>query len=174
MRLNYKIEAIDVLLKEDCILQRYFPLIQYKEMLIENLMNNHYFSKAECMELPDEILIEMGLPNHELVKLFRNFMVMYDVKDSKFKDIKDIVTNEAEADSFRELYLLPGVKGVRAKLYYDANYKCLSTIASANTEQIIRDTSKVILQKGLKWKAPLPKEVRTHIAVAKAFTIYGV
>ena len=162
--MNYKIEAIDVLLNEDCILQRYFPLIQYKEMLIENLMNNHYFSKAECMELP----------NHELVKLFRNFMVMYDVKDSKFKDIKDIVTNEAEADSFRELYLLPGVKGVRAKLYYDANYKCMSTIASANTEQIIRDTSKVILQKGLKWKAPLPKEVRTHIAVAKAFTIYGV
>ena len=92
--MNYKIEAIDVLLNEDCILQRYFPLIQYKEMLIENLMNNHYFSKAECMELPDEILIEMGLPNHELVKLFRNFMVMYDVKDSKFKDIKDIVTNE--------------------------------------------------------------------------------
>ena len=172
--MNYKIEAMDVLLSEDCILQRYFTLIQYKEMLIENLIKNHYFSKAECMELPDEILIEMGLPNDEVVRLFRNFMVMYDVKDSKFKDIKDIAANEAEADSFRELYLLPGVKAVRAKLYYDANYKSLSKIASAFPEQIIRDTSKVILQKGLKLKAPLPKEVRTHIAVAKAFTIYAV
>lgn len=99
---------------------------------------------------------------------------MYDVKDSKFKDIKEITANDAEADSFRELYLPPGVKAVRARLYYDANYRSLSQIASAFPEQIIRDTSKVILQKGLKLKAPLPKEVGTHIAVAKALTIYAL
>lgn len=172
--MNYKIEAMDVLLNKDCILQRYFPLIPYKRMLIEHLIENHCFSKTECMELPDEILIEMGLPDYEAVRLFQDFMVMYDVKDSKFNDIKEIAVNEAEADSFRELYLLPGVKAVRARLYYDASYKSLSKIASAFPEQIIRDTSKVILQKGLKLKAPLPKEVRTHIAVAKAFTIYAV
>lgn len=172
--MDYKIEAMDVLLNEDCVLQRYFSLIQYKEMLMKNLIKNHCFSKTECMELPDEILIEMGLPNYEEARLFRNFLVMYDVKDSKFKDIKEIAANEAEADSFRELYLLPGVKAVRAKLYYDANYKNLSEIASAFPEQIIFDTSKVILQKGLKLKAPLPKEVRTHIAVAKALTIYAI
>lgn len=61
---------MDVLLNENCILQRYFPLIQYKETLMKNLINNHYFSKTECMELPDEILIEMGLPNYEAARFF--------------------------------------------------------------------------------------------------------
>jgi len=170
---NYQIQALDILLNEDCLLQRYFPLIQYKEILMKNFVKNHTFSKTECLELPDEILIEMGLPNEEMVRLFQRFLVMYDVKDSKLKEIEEIAANEAEADSFRELYLLPGVKAVRAKLYYDANYKSLSQIASAFPEQIIHDTSRVILQKGLKLKAPLPKEVRTHIAVAKALTIYA-
>lgn len=172
--MDYKIEAMDILLNEDCILQRYFPLIQYKKILIKNLIRNHCFSKSDCMGLSDEFLIEMGLPDYEAAGLFRNFMVMYDVKDSKFKDIKEIAANGSEADSFRELYLLPGVKAVRAKLYYDADYKSLDKIASAFPEQIICDTSKVILQNGLKLKAPLPKEVRTHIAVAKALTIYAV
>ena len=34
---DYKIEAIKVLLNEDCILSRYYPLISCKDILVENL-----------------------------------------------------------------------------------------------------------------------------------------
>ena len=172
--MDYRIEAIQVLLNEDCLLKRYYPLLPHKEQLLKNLLQNRCLTKTDCMHLSDEALIASGLPNHETAGLFRCFLVLYDPKESKFREIKKCAANEAEAASFRELYLLPGVKATRAKLYYDAGYRYLSQIASATPEQIIRDTSEIIRQKGLAWKAPLPKEVRTHIAVAKAFTVYAV
>lgn len=172
--MDYKIEAIRVLLKQDCVLQRYFPLIRYKEALVQNLSANGFRTKSDCVVLSDEDLIAMGLPSGELAALFRCFLTLYDAKASKFRDIEDFAENEAEAAAFRELYLLPGVKAVRAKLYRDAGYGTLGKIASASPEQIIRDTSPFILKRGLNLKAPLPKEVRTHIAVAAALTVYAI
>ena len=172
--MNYQIDAIQVLLNEDCLLKRYHPLLPYKEQLLKNLLQNRCLTKTDCMKLSDEALIASGLPDRETACLFRCFLVLYDPKESKFKEIEKCAADEAEAASFRELYLLPGVKATRAKLYYDAGYRHLSQIASATPEQLIRDTSDIIRQKGLAWKAPLPKEVRTHIAVAKAFTVYAI
>lgn len=172
--MDYKIEAIRVLLNEDCVLQRYFPLIRYKEALVQNLSANGFRTKSDCVVLSDEDLIAMGLPNSELAALFRGFLTLYDAKASKFRDIANFAENEAEAAAFHKLYLLPGVKAVRAKLYRDAGYRTLDQIASASPEQIIRDTSSFILQRGLDLKSPLPKEVRTHIAVATALTVYAV
>lgn len=172
--MNYRVEAFAILLREDCLLQRYYPLIPYREMLLENLRGIYCVSKNECAALPDETLLELGLPNRELVNLFRRFLTMYDVRDSKFKEIASVAADEAEAAALRELYLLPGVKATRAMLYYASGYGSLSRIASTPPEQIIRDTSELINRKGLSMKAPLPKEVRTHIAVAKALTDYAV
>lgn len=172
--MDYRIEAFAILLNEDCILQRYYPLIPYKKILIENLRKNNYTSKSECLNLPNEAMIELGLPNLELVNLFRRFLAMNDVRDSKFKEIDAIAANEAEAAAFRELYLLPGVKATRALLYYDSGYSSLSRIASSFPEQIIQDTSDLIKRKGLSAKVPLPKEVRTHIAVARTLTEFVV
>lgn len=168
--MNYRVEAIEILLNEDCILQRYYPLIPYKEIMLRNMRANGYSTKNECLSLSDDALYELGLPNFELVNLFRRFLVLYDVNNSKFKDIKSISANETEASAFRELYLLPGVKSTRARLYYDSGYRNLSEIASALPEQIIHNTSETIIRKGLNLKAPLPKEVRTHIAVAMVLT----
>lgn len=172
--MDYKIEAIDVLLCEDCILPRYVPLIPHKKTLLDNLIRNHRLSKSDCMTLSDDDLIEMGLPDEELAKLFRSFLVMYDVKPGKFKEIAAVAANEDEKKSFYQLYQLPGVKAVRARLYYDAGYKNLQKIAAASPEQIIRDTAELILQRALTIKPPLPKEVRTHIAVAKMLTLYAL
>ncbi len=99
---------------------------------------------------------------------------MYDVKESKFRDIGASSANEEEAAAFRELYRLPGVKSARAGLYYHSGYRSLNAIASALPEQIIRDTTEQILRNGWNLKPPLPKEVRTHIAVAKVLTEYSV
>ncbi len=172
--MNYKIEAIHVLLNENCTLQRFFPLIPYKETLLQNLIQHQYYTKVDCMTLSDKELLEMGLPDAETARLFKNYLSLYDPKENKFKEIKKTATTEAEAAAFQELYLLPGVKATRAKLYFDAGYKTLRSIASTTPEQIILDTSNVIQEKNLSLITPLPKEVRTHIAVAKAFTIYAV
>lgn len=58
--------------------------------------------------------------------------------------------------------------------YYDSGYGSLRRIASSLPEQIIADTSELITGKALSIKAPLPKEVRTHIAVAKVLTEFAV
>lgn len=172
--MDYRVEAFTILMNDDCLLQRYYPLIPYKGVLIENLKKINCSSKSECTALSNETMIAIGLPNPELVNLFRRFLVLYDVKGSKFKEIDTIAASEEEAAALRELYLLPGVKSVRAKLYYDSGYGTLRKIASALPEQIILDTSGLIQRKGLRIKAPLPKEVRTHIAVAKALTEFAV
>lgn len=172
--MNYGIEAIDILLNQDCILQRYTPLLPYKSILISNLRGRGCFSKEECAGLSDEVLLKMGLPDLKTVGLFRDFLVMYDVKPQKLKEIDKICGSDEERVSFKELYLLPGVKSVRAKLYYEAGYKYLKDIALASAEQIIKDTAEVIRQKKADLKVPLLKEVKTHIAVAKAYTNFKV
>ncbi len=170
--MNYKIEAIDFLLNEECILQRFYPLIQYKKLLMQNFLNNGYLSKEACLSLSDDVLIQMGLPDVDMANLFCSFLCMYDVKTSKMKEIVKVCKNEEEKILFQQLYLLPGVKAVRARLYASANYTDLFKIAVASPQQIISDTEKVITQNGLNIKVPLLKEVRTHIAVARMLTEY--
>ena len=172
--MNYKIEAIDILLKEDCILQRYYPLIPYKTMLLHNILKNRYLSKEECLTLQDEVLIQMGLPDADMVQLFRLFLNMYDVKPSKLKEIQKVSENEEEKNVFQELYQLPGVKAVRVRLYASAGYSNLIKIAESSPEQIISDIARVIIHNKLELKVPLLKEARTHIAVAKALTVYKI
>ncbi len=172
--MDYKIEALNILLNEECLLQRYYPLIQYKNILLQNFFNNGFFSKADCLSLSDEALIQMGLPDADMVQLFRLFLNMYDVKSSKMKEIKKVIENEEEKILFQQLYLLPGVRAVRARLYASAGYTDLFEIAAASPEQIISDTTRVIIQNKLDIKVPLLKEVRTHIAVAKVLTEYKI
>lgn len=172
--MNYKIEAIDILLNEECILQRFYPLVQYKRILIQNFLNNGYLSKEDCLALSDETLIQMGLPGADMVSLFRFFLNMYDVKENKMREIEKVAENEEERILFQQLYLLPGVKAVRARLYASAGYTDLFKIAVASHQQIIADTERVIMQNRLNLKVPLLKEVRTHIAVAKVLTEYKI
>lgn len=172
--MNYKIEAIDILLNEECILQRFYPLVQYKRILILNFLNNGYLSKEDCLALSDETLIHMGLPGADMVSLFRSFLNMYDVKENKMREIEKVAENEEERILFQQLYLLPGVKAVRARLYASAGYTDLFKIAVASFQQIIADTERVIMQNRLNLKVPLLKEVRTHIAVAKVLTEYKI
>lgn len=172
--MDYLVGAFEILLDKDCILQRYYPLLPYKGILMESMAKLHCISKNECTALSDAALLESGLPSPELVALFRRFLVMYDVKDSKYADIGTVAADEAETAAFRELYLLPGVNAVRAALYYRSGYGSLRKIAAALPDRIIQDTSDYIRCNGLAQKPPLPKEVRTHIAVAKAFTEFAV
>lgn len=172
MNSDYKVEAIDILWNEDCILQRYVPLVPYKHKIIKHLKKLGCRTKSECTELSDRSLLDIGLPDMEMVMLFRTFLGLYDAKPAKFKEIDSVCKTAEEMQSFQELYQLPGVKSTRASLYYKAGLRSLETIAQSSVQEIIAKTESVIKTENLDLKVPLMKEVRTHIAVARAFTDY--
>lgn len=167
---NYKIEAITILLKEDCTLTKFHPLIPYKDSLVRNLKKLGCITKSDCKKLSEEELQQVGLPDTGLINLFRGFLTMYDINPSKLKEISKLDVLPQEADSFRKLYHLPGVKSTRAGLYYKAGFKSLEDIAGSSVVEILEKTAKVIKEENLNLKVPLVKEVKTHIAVARAFT----
>lgn len=171
MNTDYRIEAIRVLLHQDCTLAKYTPLIPHKETLIANLQKMGCKTKSDCLQLPDEALLSAGLADPDMVALFRRFLVQYDMKPNKLKELA-ACENEEEARAFRELYHLPGVKKIRASLYYRAGFRTLADIAASSPGDIIAKTAAVIQEEQLDCIVPLMKEVRTHIAVAKAFTLY--
>lgn len=170
MNPDYRTEAITYLLKEDCILARFYPLITYKTRLVENLLKMHCYRKSECAALGDEALLGAGLPDVETVQLFRAFLALYDIKPAKLREIPSVCSGEEELRAFRELYHLPGVKATRAALYCKAGLCTLADIALSSPEEIIAETARVIKEENLPLKVPLMKETKTHIAVARAFT----
>lgn len=167
---DYKIEAIKELLNEDCILTRYYPLIPYKDILVDNLYKMKCYTKSDCMVLSEESLLEAGLTDIGMVKLFKAFLALYDINPTKLREISSICKTPEETQTFRELYQLPGVKSTRAMLYYKAGFRSLDDIAISSPQEIIAKIENIIREENLSLKAPLMKEVKTHIAVARAFT----
>ena len=166
---DYQIEAIQELLNEDCILTRYYPLIPYKLLLIKYFKAMGCRVKSDCLKLSDEALMSAGLPNIEEVNLFRGFLTMYDVNPRKFKEIDSVSRTPEEVEAFKQIYHLPGVKSTRANLYYKSGFTSLDAIASSTPEEIRKRTEELIEKEKLNLKVPLMKEIKTHIAVAKAF-----
>ena len=170
MNTDYKIEAMKGLLNEDCILARYYPLIPYKEKLVDGLHNTGCQTKSDCMGLSDEALLEAGLADIGMVQLFRAFLTLYDINPAKLKEITSFCQEKEEMQTFQELYQLPGVKKTRAMLYFKAGFRSLEDIAKSSPQEIIAKTGNIIREENLSLKVPLIKEVKTHIAVARAFT----
>jgi len=167
---DYKIEAIKVLLNEDCILTRFYSLIPYKDILVQNLIKMRCHTKSDCMKLSDESLLDAGLEDAGMVQLFKSFLTLYDINPGKLKEITAVCKNAEEMQSFQELYQLPGVKYTRAMLYFKAGFRFLADIAISSPQEIIAKTEGIIRKENLSLKVPLLKEVKTHIAVARAFT----
>lgn len=66
-----------------------------------------------------------------------------------------------------DLARLPGVKGIRARLYYDAGVDCVEKMATCETEALLALTAEFVERTGFDGIAPLPKEVSSTIANAK-------
>ncbi len=170
MNPDYRVEAIIILLNEECILQRFFSLVPYKNEIVKNLKMTGCCTKSDCMKLSDDSLLGIGLADIEMVNLFRSFLTLYDIKPAKLKEIDSVCQTSEEINAFRELYHLPGVKSTRAMLYYRAGFRSLNKVAHASVQEIAAKTECVIRTEKLNLKVPLTKEIRTHIAVARAFT----
>ena len=171
MNTDYKTECLDFLLEKSCLSERYHPLIAYKETLIPWLLSRGCKTKSDIQKLSDDDFTGIGLNDAGIIRLFRRFLTLYDPSAQKFREIEKLCKGSEKTESFRELYYLPGVKYVRANLYYLSGYKTLFDIASSSEEEILGKTAEAISENALDCIVPLPKEVRTHIAVAKAFTI---
>lgn len=167
---DYPIESLRILLNEDCLSGRFYPLISIREDLIIGLKSCGCVTKNDVSRLSDGELAGIMLHDEAKVKLFRRFLTIYDPNPQKFKEIPKLTSDPAEQAAFWELYHLPGVRYTRAYLYYHAGYKTLRDLADTAVEEVLSKTAMTISNENFMCIVPLPKEVRTHIAVAKAFS----
>lgn len=165
---DYGIEALKILLDRDCLTERYYPLIKYKDSLMSLYLKSECRTKSDAEKLCDGKYYEIGLDSEEICLLHR-FFGLYDPAPQKFKEIIKLAADENERSAFYELYMLPGVRYVRAKLYYDSGYKTLSDIACTTAEKIVKNTAKTVQNRKTPCAVPFLKEAATHVAVAKAF-----
>jgi hypothetical protein len=66
-----------------------------------------------------------------------------------------------------DLARLPGVKGIRARLYYDAGVDSVAKMAAWEPEALLQMMAEFVAQTGFDGIAPLPKEVSSTIANAR-------
>lgn len=67
-----------------------------------------------------------------------------------------------------DLARLPGVKGIRARLYHDAGIQSIEKMASMQAEGILKITQKFVEETCFDGIPPLPAEVRHGISTAKS------
>ena len=66
-----------------------------------------------------------------------------------------------------DLARLPGVKSIRARLYYDVGVDCVEKMAACEPEALLALTAEFVARTGFDGIAPLPKEISSTIANAK-------
>lgn len=66
-----------------------------------------------------------------------------------------------------DLARLPGVKGIRARLYYDAGVDSVEKMARWEPEALRRMVTRYVERTGFSGTAPLPKEVSSTVANAR-------
>lgn len=66
-----------------------------------------------------------------------------------------------------DLARIPGIKGIRARLYYEAGIDSIENLASWDADQLLETTARFVEESGFDGIAPLPKEVRSGIAKAR-------
>lgn len=167
---DYPIESLNILLNEDCLSDRFHSLISIREDIIMGLKSFGCVTKSDVSRISDDTLAGIMMRDEAAVKLFRRFLTIYDPNPQKFKEIAKLTSDPAEKAAFTELYHLPGVRFTRAYLYYHSGYKTLRDFLKTTVDEVLSKTAVTISRKNLTCIVPLPKEVRTHIAVAKAFS----
>ncbi len=70
-----------------------------------------------------------------------------------------------------DLARLPGVKGIRARLYYDAGVISIRKMAESEPQALLRLTTEFVQRTGFAGIPPLPKEVSSTIDTARTLSI---
>ena len=67
-----------------------------------------------------------------------------------------------------DLARLPGVKGIRARLYYEAGVDTVEKLAAYEPGALLAITTEFVKRTGFEGIAPLPKEISSTIANARS------
>lgn len=168
LQTDYPIAALELLLNRECMSERYYPLLIHKDQLLSGLKLLGCRTKNAAAALPEDAFAQIGISDPGTIRLLKRFLSLYDPNPQKFREIPKLCSDPQEQAAFRELYHLPGVRYVRARLYDQSGFHCLADIAQTTVQEVLDRTAQTIAAQQLSCTVPLPKEVRTHIAVAKA------
>lgn len=98
---------------------------------------------------------------------YLNYCMNNGIKEAA-KMLKLPVESARELFSLCDLMRLPGVKWLRAKLYYDCGYQSIQSFSQSDNVQIRNKIALYIQTNCPERGVPLPKEIATQIAVARA------
>ena len=160
---NYYVNDLIRSLKRDVVMERYYPLINCKEELTTILNKAGVVRKNQVSEIVIEDIKKML--GEDTSSSFARFIHIYDFNKSKLSDIKDYVGMK-EYDSLAGLLRLPGVRLLRAKLYFNSGVT-LEVLAEKSTEDIRTMVRNYIQRENREEIVPQPKEVNCHREVAK-------
>ena len=205
---NIETSKLHILLNENTILKRFYPLIPICDSLSNELIklkitDKYMFFKyidAEKVDLASKLGIDM-----ETLKLLESLFHLYDFKNRKLKEVECVnpmLVKELISDNIKtskdylllcisenietiskrykvnladvihlfdicDLMRLPGVKDIRASLYYDCGYKRLQDFATEKPDDMRKNIELFIIKTKSDKSVPLRKELSTQIAVAK-------
>jgi hypothetical protein len=143
---NIQVTSLLNLLEEQVTLKRFYPLIPHKDRNASTLLSLEINDKYQYLEASQELReafvqkIDLSLPVESARELF----------------------------SLCDLMRLPGVKWLRAKLYYDCGYQSIQSFSQNDNVQIRNKIALYIQTNCPERGLPLPKEIATQIAVARA------
>lgn len=194
---NIKTVDLPILLNKDTTLARFYPLIPAKHALVDRLLGAGIVdaeSMRAQTRLDDFefALVARLFKLHAFIprKLAEATSVSRDFIDALISDgVKtsyDYITlcaDDSAADISRkygapegdarrlyglcDLMRLPGVKYIRADLYFDCGYKSLNDFANADAHKTRAAIAEYIVKHHIPKSVPLLKELSTQIAVAK-------
>jgi hypothetical protein len=101
----------------------------------------------------------------EITGLFTRYLHLYDFKKEKLREIRQYQGTE-RYDPLAGLLRLPGVRILRAELYYNSGVT-LEILAEKPTDEIRTMVRDYIEREGRREIVPLSKEVNCHKEVAK-------
>jgi len=160
---NYYIDDLIGALEKDIVMERYYPLIDYKGELTA-ILNKYGVVRKENVsnEVIEDIRMRLG---DAISILFARYIHIYDFNKSKLREIKGYAGTK-EYEPLSNLLRLPGVRLLRAELYFNSGVT-LEVLAEKSTEDIRNMVCDYIQRENRSEITPQPKEVNCHREVAK-------
>ena len=160
---NFYIEDLILSVRKETTPERYLPLAKNREDLLSVMRENNITLRDEISDAVIGQISEKCGDN--IARLFARFIHIYDFNPKKLRDIKEHEGRE-EYDGLAGLLRLPGVRQLRAELYYNSGVT-LETLTKRTTEEIQSAVREYIRREDRTEIVPLTKEVNCHREVAK-------
>lgn len=163
MKDNFYVSDLIGSIREDTTMERYWRLIPIRDELICELDRLGVVFRDD---VTDDVLSRLSDRfSEDTVRLLARFLHIYDFSKAKLKEIRQVEDAEKYA-ALADLLRLPGVRLLRAELYYNSGVT-LDVLAEKPTDAIQSMVREYVEREGRLESVPFPKEVNCHREVAK-------